>query len=155
MGWLHQVNLSSSTILRPNGSSSFIKKRVLIVDDEVDITTIFKLALEKVNLHVDVYNDPLLALSDYKTGMYDLLLFDIRMPGMNGFELYRKIKDIEEEEKKVKNGKPRVCFITAYEEFRSEFKETFPTVEEVNCFLKKPIPMPDLVKTVKSKLGLL
>jgi CheY-like chemotaxis protein len=155
LGWLHQVNLSSSTILRPNGSSSFIKKRVLIVDDEVDITTIFKLALEKVNLHVDVYNDPLLALSDYKTGMYDLLLFDIRMPGMNGFELYRKIKDIEEEEKKVKNGKPRVCFITAYEEFRSEFKETFPTVEEVNCFLKKPIPMPDLVKTVKSKLGLL
>jgi CheY-like chemotaxis protein len=34
--------------------------------------------------------------------MYDLLLFDIRMPGINGFELYRKIKDIEEEEKKVK-----------------------------------------------------
>jgi response regulator RpfG family c-di-GMP phosphodiesterase len=77
------------------------------------------------------------------------------MPGMNGFELYRKIKDIEEEEKKVNNGKPRACFITAYEEFRGEFKETFPTIEEVNCFLKKPIPMPDLVKTVKSKLGLL
>jgi CheY-like chemotaxis protein len=152
------VNLSSSTILRPNGSSSFMKKRVLVVDDEVDITTIFKLALEKVNLHVDVYNDPLLALSDYKAGMYDLLLFDIRMQGMNGFELYRKIKDIEEEEKKekkVKNGKPRVCFITAYEEFRSEFKETFPTVEEVDCFLKKPIPMPELVKKVKSQLGLL
>jgi CheY-like chemotaxis protein len=134
---------------------SYQKKRVLVVDDEVDITTIFKLALEKVNLHVDIYNDPLLALTDYKAGMYDLLLFDIRMPGMNGFELYRKIKDIEEEEKKVKNGKPRVCFITAYEEFRSEFKETFPTVEEVDCFLKKPIPMPDLVKKVKSQLGLL
>jgi CheY-like chemotaxis protein len=148
------VNLSSSTILRPNGSSSFLK-RVLVVDDEVDITTIFKLALEKVNLHVDVYNDPSLALSDYKAGMYDLLLFDIKMPKMNGFELYRKIKDIEEEEKKVKNGKPRVCFITAYEEFRSEFKETFPTVEEVDCFLKKPIMMPDLVKIVKSQLGLL
>ena len=96
------MNLSSSTILRPNGSSSFIKKRVLIVDDEVDITTIFKLALEKVNLHVEVYNDPLLALSDYKAGMYDLLLFDIRMPGMNGFELYRKIKDIEEERRKLR-----------------------------------------------------
>jgi CheY-like chemotaxis protein len=141
------------TVLKPSISSQ--KKRILVVDDEVDITTIFKLALEKVNLHVDVYNNPLLALSDYKAGMYDLLLFDIRMPKMNGFELYRKIKDIEEEEKKVKNGKPRVCFITAYEEFRSEFKETFPTVEEVNCFLKKPIPMPDLVKKVKSQLGLL
>ena len=142
-----------STVLRP--SVSYQKKRVLVVDDEVDITTIFKLALERVDLQVDVYNDPLLALSDYKAGMYDLLLFDIRMPGMNGFELYRKIKDIEEEEKKVKNGKPRVCFITAYEEFRSEFKETFPTVEEVDCFLKKPIPMPDLIKKVKSQLGLL
>ena len=131
MGWLDQVNLYSSTILRPNGSSSFMKKRVLVVDDEVDITTIFKLALEKVNLHVDVYNDPLLALSEYKPDMYDLLLLDIRMPDMNGFELYRKIKDIEEEEKKVKNSKPRVCFITAFEEFRSEFKESFPTVEEV------------------------
>ena len=141
------------TVLEPSISSQ--KKRILIVDDEVDITTIFKLALERVNLHVDVYNDPLLALSDYKAGMYDLLLFDIRMPGMNGFELYKKIKDIEEEEKKVKNGKPRVCFITAYEEFRSEFKETFPTVEEVDCFLKKPIPMPDLIKKVKSQLGLL
>ena len=141
------------TVLEPSISSQ--KKRILVVDDEVDITTIFKLALEKVNLHVEVYNDPLLALSDYKAGMYDLLLFDIRMPGMNGFELYRKIKDIEEEEKKVKNGKPRVCFITAYEEFRSEFKETFPTVEEVDCFLKKPIPMPDLIKKVKSQLGLL
>jgi CheY-like chemotaxis protein len=134
---------------------SYQKKRVLVVDDEVDITTIFKLALERVDFQVDVYNDPLLALTDYKAGMYDLLLFDIRMPGMNGFELYRKIKDIEEEEKKVKNGKPRVCFITAFEEFRSEFKETFPTVEEVDCFLKKPIPMPDLVKKVKSQLSLL
>ena len=142
-----------STVLRPSVSSQ--KKRILVVDDEVDITTIFKLALERVDFQVDVYNDPLLALSDYKAGMYDLLLFDMRMPGMNGFELYRKIKDIEEEEKKVKNGKPRVCFITAYEEFRSEFKETFPTVEEVDCFLRKPISMPDLVKKVKSQLGLL
>jgi CheY-like chemotaxis protein len=141
------------TVLKPSISSQ--KKRILVVDDEVDITTIFKLALERVDFQVDVYNDPLLALTDYKAGMYDLLLFDIRMPKMNGFELYRKIKDIEEEEKKVKNGKPRVCFITAYEEFRSEFKETFPTVEEVDCFLKKPIPMPDLIKKVKSQLGLL
>ena len=88
------------TVLEPSISSQ--KKRILVVDDEVDITTIFKLALEKVILHVDVYNDPLLALSDYKAGMYDLLLFDIRMPGMNGFELYRKIKDIEEERRKLR-----------------------------------------------------
>ncbi len=149
----HVQQEQDSTVVRP--SVSYQKKRVLVVDDEVDITTIVKLALEKVNLQVDVYNDPLLALTDYKAGMYDLLLFDIRMPGMNGFELYRKIKDIEEKEKKVKNGKPRVCFITTFEEFRSEFKETFPILEEVDCFLRKPIPLSDLVKAVESQLGLL
>jgi len=149
----HVQQEQDSTVVRP--SVSYQKKRVLVVDDEVDITTIVKLALEKVNLQVDVYNDPLLALTDYKAGMYDLLLFDIRMPGMNGFELYRKIKDIEEKEKKVKNGRPRVCFITAFEEFRSEFKETFPILEEVDCFLRKPIPLSDLVKAVESQLGLL
>jgi len=149
---LSQPGPQASTILKPDVSQ---KKRILVVDDEVDITAIIKVALERSNFQVDIYNDPVLALSDYKAGMYDLLLLDIRMPDMNGFELYRKIKDIEEEDKKVKNGKPRVCFITAYEEFRSEFKETFPTVEEVDCFLKKPIPMPDLIKKVKSQLGLL
>jgi CheY-like chemotaxis protein len=124
------------------------KKRILVVDDEVDITTVFKLCLEEADLQVDVYNDPLLALSDYKPDTYDLLLLDIRMPGMNGFELYRKIKDIEEEEKKVKSGKPRVCFITAYEGYRSRFNELFPTLEEVDYFLKKPISLPDLIKAV-------
>src|SRR6266480_4661439 len=139
--------------MKPSSSSQ--EKRIFVVDDEVDITTVFRLCLEEADLQVDVYNDPLLALSDYKAGMYDLLLFDIRMPGMNGFELYRKIKDIEEKEKKVKNGRPRVCFITTFEEFRSEFKETFPILEEVDCFLRKPIPLSDLVKAVESQLGLL
>jgi len=139
------------TVLEPSISSQ--KKRILVVDDEVDITTIFKLALEKVILHVDVYNDPLLALSDYKAGMYDLLLFDIRMPGMNGFELYRKIKAMEEHD--LHDVSPRVCFITAYDESGNQFKEFFPKLEEVNCFLKKPIPLIELVKAIKSQLGLL
>jgi CheY-like chemotaxis protein len=121
----------------------------LVVDDEVDITTVFKLGLEEADLQVDVYNDPLLALSDYKPDTYDLLLFDIRMPGMNGFELYKKIKDIEGAYDNDKNNnKPRICFITAYEGYRSQFNELFPTLEEVDCFLKKPISLPDLIKAV-------
>ena len=139
------------TVLEPSISSQ--KKRILVVDDEVDITTIFKLALERVDFQVDVYNDPLLALSDYKAGMYDLLLFDIRMPGMNGFELYRKIKAMEEHD--LHDVSPRVCFITAYDESGNQFKEFFPKLEEVNCFLKKPIPLIELVKAIKSQLGLL
>ena len=62
---------------------------------KVDITTVFKLGLEEVDFPVDVYNDPLLALSDYKPGMYDLLLLDIKMPKTNGFELHKEIIDKE------------------------------------------------------------
>jgi len=134
-------------------SFSYQEKRIFVVDDEVDITTVFKLGLEEADLQVDVYNDPLSALSDYKPGMYDLLLLDIKMPKMNGFELYKKI--IDKEDDREGHGKPRVCFITAYEGYRSQFNELFPTLEEVDCFLKKPISLPDLVKAVRSQLGLL
>ena len=137
--------------MKPSSSSQ--QKRIFVVDDEVDITTVFKLGLEEADLQVDVYNDPLSALSDYKPGMYDLLLLDIKMPKMNGFELYKKI--IDKEDDREGHGKPRVCFITAYEGYRSQFNELFPTLEEVDCFLKKPISLPDLVKAVRSQLGLL
>jgi DNA-binding response OmpR family regulator len=124
----------------------------LVVDDEVDITAIIKVALERANFQVDVYNDPVLALSDYKSDMYDLLLLDIRMPDMNGLELYNKIKAMEEHD--LHDVSPRVCFITAYDESGNQFKEFFPN-EEVDCFLKKPIPLIELVKAIKSQLGLL
>jgi CheY-like chemotaxis protein len=137
--------------MKPSSSSQ--EKRIFVVDDEVDITTVFKLGLEEADLQVDVYNDPLLALSDYKPGIYDLLLLDIKMPNLNGFELYKKIKDIEGGYDD--DDKPRVCFITAYEGYRNQFNELFPTLEEVDCFLKKPITLPDLVKAVKSQLDLL
>ena len=137
--------------MKPSSSSQ--EKRIFVVDDEVDITTVFKLGLEEADLQVDVYNDPLLALSDYKPGIYDLLLLDIKMPKMNGFELYKKIKDIEGGYDD--DDKPRVCFITAYEGYRNQFNELFPTLEEIDCFLKKPISLPDLVKAVKSQLDVL
>ena len=130
------------TVLEPSISSQ--KKRILVVDDEVDITTIFKLALEKVNLHVDVYNDPLLALTDYKAGMYDLLLFDIRMPGMNGFELHYKIQKIDD--------KVKVCYICAYELDYIRLTETFPSLK-TECLIKKPVDIDDLVKRVKAELA--
>ena len=137
--------------MKPSSSSQ--EKRIFVVDDEIDITTVSKLGLEEADLQVDVYNDPLLELSDYKPGIYDLLLLDIKMPKMNGFELYKKIKDIEGGYDD--DDKPRVCFITAYEGYRNQFNELFPTLEEVDCFLKEPISLPDLVKAIKSQLDLL
>src|ERR671934_441354 len=83
------------------------KYRVMIVDDEQDITTIFKIGLKKNEFIVTTFNDPLEALSKFRPGLYDLLILDIRMPGMNGFQLYQKIRDI--------NNKVKVCFLTAFD----------------------------------------
>jgi CheY-like chemotaxis protein len=114
------------------------KYRVMIVDDEQDITAIFKIGLEKNQFIVTTFNDPLEALSKFRPRLYDLLILDIRMPGMNGFQLYEKIRDLDD--------KVKVCFLTAFEESRGELRNAFPFLEEVNCYLKKPITVQDLIK---------
>jgi CheY-like chemotaxis protein len=67
------------------------KNRVLLIDDEPDVVYLTKKGLERIGFEVDVYTDPLLALQNYKSGIYRLLLFDIKMPKMNGIELFNKI----------------------------------------------------------------
>ena len=76
--------------------------RKLLVDDEPSITQTFELGLTQYGFQVDTFNNPISALASYKPGSYDLLLFDIRMPIMNGFELY---KDIRKSDERVK-----ICF---------------------------------------------
>jgi DNA-binding response OmpR family regulator len=114
------------------------KYRVMIVDDEQDITTIFKIGLENNQFVVTTFNDPVEALSEFRPGLFDLLILDIRMPGINGFQLYRKIRDVD--------NKVKVCFLTAFDESRGEFRTSFPFLDEVKCYLKKPITVRDLVK---------
>jgi two-component system, OmpR family, response regulator ChvI len=120
-------------------------RKILIVDDEPDITSAFSMILEMNGFEVDTYNDPLLALSNFKPDLYGLVLLDIRMPKMNGFELYRKIKDMD--------NKMEVCFITAFEDYREEFKGSFPELEEAKYFIRKPKAIEDLVKHVATILG--
>jgi two-component system, OmpR family, response regulator ChvI len=69
--------------------------KILIVDDEPDITLTLGKGLEQGGYKVDIFNDPLVALSNFRPDTYQLLILDIKMPNMTGFELYRKIKDIE------------------------------------------------------------
>jgi two-component system response regulator ChvI len=120
-------------------------RKILIVDDEPDITSTFDMILEMDGFEVDSYNDPLLALSNFKPNSYGLALLDIRMPKMDGFELYKKIRDID--------SKIEVCFITAFEDYREEFKESFPKLEEAKYFIRKPKAVEDLVKHVATILG--
>ena len=103
------------------------EKRILIVDDEPDIANLYKLSLECDGFVVDAFNDPLLVLSNYRARIYDLLLIDIKMPQMNGFELYQKLRNL--------GDNPKVCFITAFEEFNQGFKELFPNLKERDVFL--------------------
>ena len=110
-----------------------VSRKILIVDDEPDITSTFDMILQMNGFEVTSYNDPLLALSNFKPDLYGLALIDIRMPKMNGFELYKKIKDID--------NRIQACFITAFEDYREEFKESFPELEEAKYFIRKPKAM--------------
>ncbi len=67
------------------------------------------------------------------------------MPHMNGFQLYSKIRQIDQDAK--------VCFITAFEEYYDEFNRIFPDLKKRECFIRKPISMNDLIRTVKSHLN--
>jgi CheY-like chemotaxis protein len=136
--------ISNDDVLTNARSDS--QNRIMVVDDEQDVARLFAISLERNGFVVDVFNDPLSALSNYKASYYDLLLLDIKMPGMNGFELYQKIKD--------RDNEARVCFLTAYEESLIDLRKSFPGLEEeVDCFLRKPIEMHNLVRLVKSKIG--
>ena len=117
-------------------------KKILIVDDEPDITLTLRKGLELSGFDVQSFNDPLVALSSYKPDIYDLLVIDIRMPNMTGFELYRKIKELD--------SKVRVCFITAFETYYEKFKQEFFPLEEIKGFIRKPIQIEDLVRFVNT-----
>lgn len=118
--------------------------RVLIVDDEKDITSSLKLGLAHKGFKVDVYNDPVEALANYKPGMYELIILDIRMPRMNGFEFFREVKKLDRSVK--------VCFLTAFEVYTDEFKKLFPDMK-VEGFLRKPITISELATQIEKITG--
>ena len=114
--------------------------RILVVDDEPDLTQVSALALEYHGYKVDSFNDPQEALSKFKPGSYDLIILDIKMPKMDGFELYHEIK------KKDNNAK--VCFLTASELYYEEFRNKEYRALDRNLFIRKPINNEDLVKEI-------
>ncbi|HXX97249.1 MAG TPA: response regulator [Candidatus Bathyarchaeia archaeon] len=128
-------------------------KRILIVDDDADITITFKAVIEDSNNHnhkaknsrIEVYtsNNPVLALSEFKPNFYDLLLLDINMPYMNGFELSEKMLAID--------INVRVCFMSSAEINPEALREIYPSLS-LGCFIRKPASMDYLVKRIRSEL---
>ena len=123
------------------------KQRILIVDDESDITTALKVYLEIQGFYVDAFTDPVYALAQFKAGFYQLLILDIKMPEMNGFELYTEIK------KKDKTVK--VFFLTALSEmhdYDAFKKEVFPKEGE-RYFIAKPIENEEILKRINTVIA--
>lgn len=121
-------------------------KRIMIVDDEQDVTFLFKIILESPHQElsfcckVDSFNDSLVALENYREGLYDLIIIDVVMPKMDGFRLYKEIRK--------KDNKVKVCFLTAGEMYYEEYrKHVFPEIS-ADKVIRKPISNDDLVRKV-------
>ncbi len=134
-------SLPFSSTLSTNVSTE--SKRILLVDDEPDVTATLKMGLEGKGYRVDTFNDPAEALANFKMGVYNLLLLDIKMPKMNGFQLYEELEKLDK--------KAKVCFITAFEVYYRSLRELFPQIE-IDCFIKKPIETEELVKRIQAEL---
>ena len=128
-------------------------KRILIVDKDPDTTLTFKRAFEeanriggdgnKISFHVNTYNDPLVALSEFRPNFYDLLLIDIEMPKMNGFDFCAQAMEID--------VNPRVCFMSSGLINQEALREQHPSLS-IGCFIEKPVSMGNLIRRVKSEL---
>ena len=122
-------------------------KNILLIDDESDITFTIKSILEENGFKVDSFTDPISALDNYKANFYDLVILDIKMPKMDGFQLYTKIRE--------KDPKVKICFLTASELFYEEFRKTRLTLGEKigeEYFIQKPIKTEDLLEKLNTLL---
>jgi two-component system CheB/CheR fusion protein len=115
----------------------------MLVDDEADILEVFRRALEMDGYYVDTFNDPGRAIYDYKAEFYNMILLDIRMPGLNGFEVARAIWQ--------KDPNARICFMTAFEIYEEEAKKVFRDFNS-HCFLKKPMTPKALIEHIEKHL---
>lgn len=120
-------------------------KKILVVDDDIDITLLIKERLERKGFHIESYNDPQVALQEFKPDFYDLMLVDIRMPKVNGFEFYQGVR---------KNDiKVKVCFITAFAISYEEISKILPPelVTRQNI-IHKPIGIKELINKINEIL---
>ena len=128
-------------------------KSILIIDDNPDIILTFKKGLESENnkkgqnnnifFEVFAYNDPVLALSEFKPNLYDLMLVDINMPEMNGFDFCLKAMEID--------VNPRVCLMSSGLVNKDVLREQYPSLS-IGCFIKKPITIENLIERVKTEM---
>jgi DNA-binding response OmpR family regulator len=112
-------------------SSNNKKKRILFVDDEPDLTSLIKKALESAGFSINVFNNSTDALRDFKPHFYDLVMLDIVMPKTDGFSLYKDLKKADPDVK--------VCFLTASEKYHEGLREGEYQTLSKDLFIQKPL----------------
>jgi two-component system, OmpR family, response regulator ChvI len=121
-------------------------KRIFIVDDEPDLTLAFEVGLEDNGFKVDAFNDPHMALTAFKNDpSYDLALIDIKMPKMNGFELYKEMTKIDDQVK--------VCFITAFDVNQGDINVLSSSDKKSVNVIRKPIEIEEMVQEINKQIG--
>ena len=116
-------------------------KRIMVVDDEHDLTLFYQMCLKYYGFKVETYTDPKKALSHFKPDYYDLIILDIKMPNLDGFELYKEIKE--------KDPTARACFLTASELYFKELRTREYSALDKEQFIRKPIGNEELIKEIK------
>ncbi len=114
-------------------------KSILLVDDDLDITITLKKVLEREGYNVHAFNNPLKTLREFRKDGYHLIILDIKMPQMNGFELYNEIRKID--------NKVNVCFLTAGE---TNLGDNDYQMVSNNLFLRKPIENEALLQAIEN-----
>ena len=120
------------------------KKKILIVDDETDVCLTIKVVLEGNGFKVDTFVDPTLALENFKSSRYDLLILDIKMPVMNGFQLYAQMKKID-----INITALFLTALTDLQEYEAFKKEVFPK-EGQRHIIQKPIENEDMLVRINA-----
>ncbi|MGB6532156.1 MAG: response regulator, partial [Candidatus Nitrosopolaris sp.] len=117
------------------------RKRILFVNDDADTTAVMKTGLTRHGFEVETFVDSKSALQNFKPGVYDLLLLDVLMKGIDGFELYDKMRKIDEN--------IHICFISVSNNFYEKYKSLYPEIQN-ECFIQKPIRIKELASIIEN-----
>ena len=120
------------------GQTSKTKAKILIIDDDKDITNLFSIFLEYNGYSVDAYTNPLEAINNFRKNSHDLIILDMKMPMMDGMTLFHRIKEIDD--------KVIICFTTADISYIKQLQKGIIDIEKI--VLYKPV----LLKDLKNKI---
>lgn len=141
-----KVPVESGIKTNVNSNNKDKPKRIMVIDDEEDVTLLLKLILEGGNqdvtftFTVDSFNDPLVALENYRRDSYDLVIIDIIMPKLDGLELYKELKK--------KDNNVKVCFLTAGEMYYNRYRNSILPELSKDKIIQKPVSNKELLRKI-------